>query len=263
MIRLGCCADVPKDKEGERKIKSIIDAGFEYLELGLFPIVLMEDSKRAAALDFMKSNPIKSEVMNLFVPTDLKLVGNEADFDTIRRYFEKAFPIAKEFGAEILVFGSGNSRTVPQGYSHDMARSQLFSFLRLANGYGEDFDIEIAIEPLNSRESNIINSLTEAYWFSKHINRSKIKLLADFYHMQSDHEPLETLFKFKGMLAHTHMASKRGRWYPVYQDRWEYETCFDILREIDYDGRMSIEGFTNDFENDIVESYRLLDELRR
>ena len=181
----------------------------------------------------------------------------------LRRYVEKVFPIAKDFGAKVLVFGSGGARMLPQGFSRDTAMCQLISFLRLVNGYCEDFDISIAIEPLNRTESNMINSVMEGYWLAKYTDRPRIRVLADYYHMQCDNEPASELLVTKGNLIHAHIASKKHRYYPLYEAKAEHEPFFAALKELGYDAGVSVEGVTTNFDADIKESFALLDELRR
>ena len=51
----------------------------------------------------------------------------------------------------------------------------------------------LAIEPLNRKESNIINSVAEGVRFARQVNRPEIRVLADFYHIDEEREPLDTL----------------------------------------------------------------------
>lgn len=263
MIRLGCCTDVPVNEASQSRAKKMIQTGFDYLELGLSKIVSMNEDDKKRALFFLESNEIKVEAMNLFIPNDIRVVGNDVDMDVIRRYFEKAFPIAKEFGAKTLVFGSGGARCVPHGFSYEFAMTQLIALLRFTNGYCEDFDMTIAIEPLGNRECNIVTSVSQGFWLAKYVDRPRIRLLADFYHMQCNSEDSETVLNTKGMLVHTHIASKKGRYYPLASNRSEFEAFFNCLKEMGYDGGMSIEGSTDSFDTDIFDAFSVLDSLRK
>ncbi len=47
--------------------------------------------------------------------------------------------------------------------------------------YADPLGITIVIEPLNTTESNIINSVPEAIDFANKVNRKSIHALADFF----------------------------------------------------------------------------------
>ena len=71
----------------------------------------------------------------------------------------------------------------------------------------------LVIEPLNRAESNIANSVAEGVRFAEAVSRPEVKVLADFYHMDEENEPLDELVVNAGWLAHVHLADT-GRMSP-------------------------------------------------
>ena len=77
-----------------------------------------------------------------------------------------------------------------------------------------------------------------------------IRLLADYYHFMLEKESLETLKKRIPDIVHVHFADPDGRSFPK-ESRKEYEDFFAVLKEGGYDGRVSIEAYSENKEKEI------------
>ncbi|NIP24553.1 TIM barrel protein, partial [Candidatus Bathyarchaeota archaeon] len=88
-------------------------------------------------------------------------------------------------GGKTIVFGSGTSRNIPQGYSRQKARQDILKFLDIcANAIAvNSYDLKIAIEPLNTSESNFLNTLAEAHDIVTNLGNDLIGLIVDCFHM--------------------------------------------------------------------------------
>ena len=64
-------------------------------------------------------------------------------------------------------------------------------------------------------------------------------MLADFFHMDEENEPFETLREHRDWVVHIHLADT-GRRNPG-TGSYDYDRFFGLLREIDYQGLMSAE----------------------
>ena len=80
-----------------------------------------------------------------------------------------------------------------------------------------------------------------------------IRLLADYYHFMLEKESLETLKKRIPDIVHVHFADPDGRSFPK-ESRKEYEDFFAVLKEGGYDGRVSIEAYSENKEKEISEA---------
>jgi sugar phosphate isomerase/epimerase len=134
---------------------------------------------------------------------------------------------------------------VPDDFSRDEAVEQIVYFLNVVADAADQTDLVIAIEPLNRKESNIINSVAEGVEIAKKVNRPKIRVLADFYHMDEDNEPISHIVECKDWLAHVHVADT-GRGAPG-TGQYPYQEFAAALREAGYDGLVSIECRWDDF----------------
>ncbi|MGI5893162.1 MAG: sugar phosphate isomerase/epimerase family protein [Candidatus Merdivicinus sp.] len=262
MIKLGCCTAIPTDEDSRKRVLAIRDAGFDYVEFNFQNSAKLSADERAEAIQFLNEAGISCKAMNCFIPGDIPLVGPDADLGKARRFLDAAFPAAKEFGVESIVFGSGGARRTPPGFPAEMVRIQLIAFLRLVETYCEDYDMKIAIEPLSYVECNTLNTMMDGYWLAMDTNRPHIRLLADYYHVQRNGEDLLDLVSVGRILQHVHIANCIDRGFPSEETREEHAFFFEMLKAAKYDGTVSIEGGSSCFEKDIVEAGKILREIR-
>ena len=112
----------------------------------------------------------------------------------------------------------------------------------------------IAIEPLRKQESNIINTAAEALRLVNEVNHPHVKMIVDYYHLRMEQEDPEIVRQAREHIVHMHFANPAGRRWPKLQEEdAEYEKFFRILKEIRYDGGLSIEG-NGTFEDDAAAS---------
>jgi D-psicose/D-tagatose/L-ribulose 3-epimerase len=228
--------------------------GFEYCEPSVVKVMSLSDADFETTRAKIAATPVHVESMNVLLPGDLKVVGPDVDQAKIKSYIESAFVRAGALGTKIVVFGSGGARKVPDGFSQTQAWSQLVDFLRLM---GEEIDRKkygfvIGIEALRKEESNIINKTADAYQLALDSKHPKINIICDFFHLASENEDPKVLLRVKDRLVHLHFANEcNKRLFP--KDPGEcpaYSPFFANLREIGYQGRISIEAGTTDFNAD-------------
>jgi sugar phosphate isomerase/epimerase len=238
-MQIGCCGAVERGPVAQA-------AGFDYLEGPLVSLLGDEDEAAfAPVLAAYRASPLPVRAFNIFLPRDLKVVGPEIDRERLQRYIRVTLARAQTIGARLIVFGSGAARQVPEQFPRDQAIAQLVQFLRSVAEVAAATGITIAIEPLNRKESNIINNVAEGVELARQVDRAEIQVLADFYHMDEEAEPLEHIVKYKDWLAHIHVADT-GRLAPG-TGQYPYETFAAHLAQAGYEGMVSVECRWNDF----------------
>ena len=241
-MQFGCCGSLERGDIAHK-------AGFDYLEAGLVSLVPDEDDAAfAPILAEYQAAPLPVQAFNLFLSRSLKIVGPEVDERRMKIYIERAIERAEKIGATIAVFGSGGSRSIPEDFPRAEAIDQIDYFLRCVADVADDSAVTIAIEPLNRRESNIINSVAEGTEFAKRVNRPSIRVLADFYHMDEEDEPLSHLVECKDWLAHIHVADTNRK--APGTGEYPYPEFVRLLHEVGYDGMVSVECRWDDFESE-------------
>ena len=226
-------------------------AGYDYWEPPVAAVAPGQDEQVfAAARRRFQELPLRPEAWNCLLPGDLKITGPDVDAAGVDRYLKAAFDRIAELGGRVVVFGSGRARAVPDGFDRTQAEKQIASFLRRAGDAAAARDLIMAIEPLNRRECNIINSVAEGLAMAQRVDHERVRLLADSYHMFQDDEPLSNLAEAGGALVHIHIAD-RPRNAPA-EGAEELGPFFSALRAVGYDGRISIEcRWGDDFEREL------------
>jgi sugar phosphate isomerase/epimerase len=177
------------------------------------------------------------------LPRSISVVGPDADHSEMKRYVETAFARAEELGGQMVVFGSGGSRNVPDGWSREEAIRQFDDACAVAGEAAARHGITIAIEPLNRAETNLVNSVSEAAEIVERVEHPSVKLLSDLYHVAQESESLDDTGAAASVLAHVHVAEPGSRVMPHAGDMDAvYRDYFSVLQRAGYDQRISIES---------------------
>ncbi len=217
--------------------------GYSFLEpgVGWFLMPDRSDEEFAETLQRALDSPVPPRACNGFIPGHLKSVGPDAVHDKILAYAETAFRRAQMAGIEVIVFGSGGSRRIPEGFSENDARNQFVQLLSEMAPMAKKYDVVVAVEPLNQNEVNFINNLEEGARIVQEVGHKNIRLLADIYHMLVEGEGPEQIIKYGELIAHVHVAELNERAVPGTHDE-DLSAYYGALREIGYKGMISIEG---------------------
>ena len=178
--------------------------------------------------------------VNVFLPRDLRSTGSAVDLERLRRYARTAFRRAREVGVRIVVYGSGGSRQVDEGFDRARAEQQFLEALRTVGPPAAEAGVTVVVEPLNSAECNLINSVTEGAEAVRAADHPHVMLLADLYHMLREDEGPDAIERAGGLIRHVHVAEEAERTPPgVAGD--DFRPFLRALGRIGYDGAYSLE----------------------
>ncbi len=250
-VLVGYCTTV-------KNLEAAKAAGFDYVELSTAEIAALSDADFEITAAKIKEIGLPTPVANLFLPGTLKVTGPETDPSQQMAHVRKAFTRLAKLGTQIVVFGSGGARRVPEGFAKEEAFKQLVDFGRRAAAEAQTSGITITIEPLRRQETNIINSAAEGLELVNAINHPNFQLMIDFYHLASEKEDPAIVLRAKDHIRHLHTANPAGRVFPLKWEEYDYAPFFANLRAIGYDKRISVEGATQNFAGDAPQSIALL-----
>ena len=240
-------------------------AGFDYVECSLNALAAMEEDAYLELLHSAPDFPIPISKCNCLFPGDIPVVGPNVSQQQICAYLNHAFSRASRLGIKLAVFGSGKSRSYPEDASFGNPMQQLANCLKLMAEYADQYDIDIAIEPLRLQECNLVNLVFEATILAIAVNHPRIGVLGDTFHMLSVHEPWENLANARHKRYHMHISHTlpdlSGRIYPRRGDGEDYTTVIDTLKSMRYHGDVSVEAGTKDFSTDSIEAVLCLKKL--
>lgn len=221
-------------------------AGFDYVELSATEIANLTDADFEGAVARIKTLGLPTPAANLFVPAAIKLTGPETNVEQQNAHVKKALTRLARLGVQVVVFGSGGARRVPDGFAKEDAFKQLVDFGRRAAAEGRANGITITIEPLRKQETNIINTAAEGLALVEAINHPNFQLMIDFYHLASEQEDPAIVLRARDRIRHLHVANPQDRVFPAKWEEYDYGPFFANLKKIGYDKRISVEGRTTD-----------------
>jgi sugar phosphate isomerase/epimerase len=152
--------------------------------------------------------------------------------------------------------GSGASRSVPEGYEAERALEDFAKAVRMAATLAAGAGITIAVEALQARETNLLNTVGATADFVRGLALPNVKCTADFYHMESDRESLAALGAAGKLIGHAHLADS-ARSAPG-SGSADIGGFLLALKRAGYDGRVSIEANWHDFDAQVGPALRFL-----
>jgi sugar phosphate isomerase/epimerase len=219
------------------------NAGCAYIEAGVSKVLMPGNSdaefkKQFEALSLHQ--PLQAECFSVFLPRELKSVGDQANHEGIIQYASVAFKRAEIVGAKIIVFGSSGSRTMPDGFDRTKAKEQFISLCRLLAPIASRHNITLAVEQLNHEETNFINTMHEAAEIVEAIHHPNLKMICDIYHALKENDPASEILRYQEYLVHCHIAEKKDRTPPGVNGE-DFTPYLSALKKINYKGRVSLE----------------------
>lgn len=255
-MKIGVCGGIDR-------IQATAEAGFDYIEGNFSNIALWDDEKYYSFNNELAKYSLPCEAANCFLPGDMKITGNNVDYNSLENYLVKGFSRAKETGIKMVVMGSGGARSVPEGFSFQKAVNQIVHFVsQYAGLIAADNGIDFVFEPLCKAESNIINTIKDGAILASVINMPNVGTLGDLYHMHVEGDTYKDVRELKGIFRHAHISnpvSQNGekRVYMKNPDEYDYKGFFDALKFVGCE-RVSIEAGTDNFIKDVFEAVKIM-----
>lgn len=236
-------------------------AGLDYLEANVTGFLMPENSDEEFAANKALAATITPPIYsaNGFFPGDIKIVGPETDIERAVKYSRTALRRASEIGIKILVLGSSGSRSIPEGFSREEARKQFIDFLKRIAPDAEKNGVIVAIEPLQTEETNFINTVPEGAQIARETGSEYIAVIADLFHMARMKESPEDIINSADKLVHCHIAEVEERTAPGVKGD-DFTPYLKALKSIKYDGRMSFECSWQDIDTQLPKAIQTMRE---
>ena len=245
-MKFGICCAPDALGSSAQTLDILIRAGADYLEWGV-GAVMQSEAQWEELRVLVAGASITPEVFNGFIPAHHRLTGPDVELEKTLDYASEAMRRCRALGAQIIVLGSGAARRLPDGWAPTRGLGQFETFCRELGPRAAQHDLTIAIEPLNTSEDNLINSVAAGAAIVDAVSHPNIRLLADLYHMSREDEAIADVAKVGSRLAHAHLADV-GRVAPGESEQGEADFVgfFRALDAAHYDARCSFEGKAHD-----------------
>ena len=217
--------------------------GFEGVELPIEDPSLIDGTEVRKALDDHGLTPI---ICGAFGPTrDLTHTDPQVHqqcFDYLDQCFELCNQVGGEFVAGPMYSAVGKARLLPpedRQKEFDLAVANLRKVCDRAASH----ELQIALEPLNRFETDLINTTEDAMRLVRAIDHPAARVLLDSFHMTIEEQNLQTAINLVGdKLVHVQVSENHRGIPGTGQTQWK--KFRKGLEDVGYEGFVSIESFT-------------------
>lgn len=238
-MRFGVCC--PLTDAGK-----IAGMSFDYIESNATVLSRMEEAAFREAAAAVEASGIRAEAFNCLFPAEWKILSPDVTDAALTGYLDPLFERIARVGGQVVVFGSGYARHRPEDMPAKAADGRLTEICRLLAERAVLSGLEIAIEPLNRSETNVVNTQEDARVLARRVGHPAFGVLADYYHMHAVGEGAEAVAADGPLLRHAHIAVPGTRLCPQVDDGVDYAPFFTGLAGAGYDRRLSFEGNAGD-----------------
>ena len=177
------------------------------------------------------------------------------------RYFCDLVDFCADIGGKVIVVGSPKQRNIQPGVTPEQAWSWATDLFRPAVRRGEARGVTICFEPLPAEDTNFINTAEEAVRFTRQLGSPNFKVIVDVRAMSHETKPIpQILRECRNEFAYVHANDKNLKG-PGFGEV-DFRPIAAALREVGYDGTVSVEVFNFDEGPEVIAA-KSLEYLRR
>jgi sugar phosphate isomerase/epimerase len=222
---------------------AVAEAGFDFIELNACVNLKSEEPESSfiKELDKIRNCPVPCLAANCFVPGPMKITGPDADKMKLAEYVKVVMARAERAGIKTIVLGSSGARKIPEGFDRTAAWQQLVNFARQSAQIASSHGVTVVIEPLNSKETNVLNTVSESARLVKEVDHPRCRLLVDSHHWGRENDTVESIIEAGPLFHHIHIGTVPTRKAPSLEP-YDFSAFFNALKKTGYDGTMSIEA---------------------
>lgn len=190
----------------KENIKKVSNLGYDGIELF---VKRPEEVNVKLLRQWLNSNKIRISAIAAvaaFVEEGLSL--SDPDKNIRKKHIEiikRQIELASYFNA-VVPIGLVRGR-IKESFSYTETEEWFAESLIECEKVAKNFDVIIALEPLNRYETNFINTLDEGIRFIKKAGLQNVKILADIFHMNIEEVSIsKAIIKAKNYISHVHFA---------------------------------------------------------
>jgi D-psicose/D-tagatose/L-ribulose 3-epimerase len=221
-------------------LPGIKNAGFDGVEL---PLITPDQVDAAAIRQVLAENDLECNFCSV-IPSGLSAISEDAEVRRrTRAHLETCIEVAAEAGSK-LIAGPIYS---PVGYLPGRRRNSdewnraIECYQSLGDVLARN-DVTLAIEPLNRFETYFLNTAEDAAALCEAVDQPRVGVLFDTFHANIEEKDVAGACRSLGRhLKHVHTCENdRGTPGTGHVD---WKGVFSVLREMKYDGWLTIESF--------------------
>ncbi len=228
------------DRSHTHLLRPLKEAGFDGVEL---PLITSHPRADPEIRRVLEENRLECTFVSI-LPPGLNTISHDAEIrKQSTQFWKDCIRAVAEMGGHILA----GPLYSPVGYLPGRRRTSdewnwaVECFQELSPTL-ETHDVTLAIEPLNRYETYFLNTASDAVLLCHDINHPKVGVLFDTYHANIEEKSVsQALIEAGPYLTHVH-SCENDRGIPG-TGHIDWPPIFRALREVDYSGWLTIEGF--------------------
>ena len=255
-MKFALCNEVLRTMPFEQQCRTAAALGYAGLEVA--PFTLAEDPMKLGderAVQFRKiAHDHGLQICGLHwllvAPTGLSIVSSDlAVRDRTVAVMRRLIELCALMGGSYLVHGSPKQRSVPPGSSREQALARATECFSQVAPTARDFGVTYCIEPLSTRETDLINTVAEAVRIVDQVGSPGLKTMIDCSAAgQTETETIEVLMARwmpSGHIAHVQVNDPNRRGPGQGQMRFApiIETIAQMQAMGRYEGIVAVEPF--------------------
>lgn len=245
-MRIGFCTNANfafGEEDSVKRLEAIAKSGFDYVETQIAPLTKLSENEFSALVRRLEDMNLPCRASLMLFPPDTALVGGDVDYAFLADSAEKAIDRAARMGSETIVFGHGGTRSYKNGVTKTAAYQSIVKILKTVDVIAVKNGVKVAIEPLNSSETNMVVNYREAIEMAIDVGGGATGCLCDWYHAWMEKQSPDEMDIMPEKLYHLHIAYPEGRKVPSADDEPEiYRPFFEKIRKLGYNDKISIEA---------------------
>ncbi len=251
-FRYAMCNESMQALPGEKQCEIVAAAGFEGIEIAPFTLVregVQEISKetRKNMLSTMKANGLSCAGLHwLLAPPPAGLHFTTPDKNLRLKsiaYLDALIDFCGDLEGKTMIFGSPKQRNTV-GISINEAKKYFAEGLAQVAGHAEDRGVTLLIEPLDTSQTDVVNTMAEAKELMEMVNHPAVRMMFDFHNTPNETEPFHVLIeKYFKYIRHVHVQEMDGKHLGKGNAVNDFVHAFQTLKNLGYDNWVSLEVF--------------------
>ena len=252
-MKFGICSEIFKDwNDIGRTVDYVKGAGYDGLEIAPFTFAPYVTEIPAATRSEIvrRAEAAELDILGIhwvFVgPEGVHLTHPDAEVRAFTvQYLIDLVHFCGDIGGKVIIFGSPKQRNVEEGVTHQEAFGHARAIFERAMPACEERDVTICMEPLTHLETNFCQTVAETVTLIDAVAHPNYQLILDTKAMAFEEKSRAELIRaYAGYMRHYH-ANDENLNGPGFGEV-DFAPIFDALREVGYQGYVSVEVF--DFE---------------
>jgi D-psicose/D-tagatose/L-ribulose 3-epimerase len=246
------CNEIMKGWEWARQCELIGQAGYTGVEIAPFSLVEkgvqeISASERNQMVQDMKNAGIECAGLHwLLAPPPAGLHFTTPDKsvrDKSIDYLNQLIDFCGDLEGPVMIFGSPNQRNT-QGISVEEAKKHFADGLSQVADHAQKRGVKILIETLDTSQTDVVNTMAEAYELMQEVNHPAIRMMFDFHNTPDETKSfVELVQEYYEYIEHVHVQEMDGDYLGTGNAVNEYIDALQVLKNRGYDKWVSLEVF--------------------